>query len=116
MAIQEDALMGPVEFTAEVRDEGGATLVVLAGEVDIASCGALREVLVLPEVLNAPIVRVDLTGVEFLGSPGIGLFVSACKRVRESGGAFSVVCGRDNCRRLLEVAGLIEYLQVRDPT
>ena len=116
MAIQEGALAGPADFTAEVRDEGGATLVVLAGEIDIATCGALREVLVLPEVLNAPIVRIDLTGVEFLGSPGIGLLVSACKRVRESGGAFSVICDKDNNRRLLEVAGLIEYLQVQDST
>ena len=66
MAIDETALTGSVHLTAEVRDEDGRTVVMLAGEIDIATAGTLREVLVLPEVLNAPSVRLDLTEVAFL--------------------------------------------------
>ena len=114
MAIDETALIGSARFTAEVRDEDGRTIVSLAGEIDISTAGTLREVLVLPEVLNAPNVRLDLTDVEFLGSPGIGLLVSACKRIRNSGGSFSVICQQSEARRVLEISGLLEYLNVED--
>ena len=115
MAIDEAALTGSVDFTAEVRDEDGATVVTLAGEIDVYSAGTLREVLVLPEVLNAPTVRLDLSKVEFLGPTGIGLLVSACKRIKSSGGTLSVVCGQSEARRVLEISGLFEYLGVEDP-
>ena len=98
MAIGETALTGPAEFAAEVRDEDGATVVALAGEIDLSSAGALREVLVLPEVLNAPTVRVDLSKVEFLGSMGIGLLVAPRKRIKNSGGTFSLICGQGQPR------------------
>ena len=84
----------------------------LAGELDLSTAGALREVLALPEVFNAAAVRVDLTKVEFLGSTGIGVLVSACKRIKDSGGSFSVICGRSELRHVLEISGLLEYLHV----
>ena len=114
MAIDETALTGSVHLTAEVRDEDGRTVVMLAGEIDIATAGTLREVLVLPEVLNAPSVRLDLTEVAFLGSPGIGLLVSACKRIRNAGGSFSMICKQGEAQRVLEISGLLEYLNVED--
>ena len=112
MAIEEAALTGRAEFTAEVRDVDGATEVSLTGELDLSTAGALREVLVLPEVLSAPTVRVDLTKVDFLGSTGVGVLVSACKRIKASGGTFSVICDQNESWRVLELSGLLEYLHV----
>jgi anti-sigma B factor antagonist len=114
MAIEEAGRTEPTDFTAEIRDEDGATVVLLAGELDISSAGALREVLVLPEVVNTSNVRVDLTKVEFLDSSCIGVLVSACKRIAASGGTLSVACGQGEPRRALEVSGLLEYLHVED--
>ena len=37
MALQDDALTGPVTFTAQVRDEEGVTFVCLQGEVDLSN-------------------------------------------------------------------------------
>ena len=114
MAIEEAARTEPTDFTAEIRDEDGATVVLLAGQLDISSAGALREVLVLPEILSTSSVRVDLTKVEFLDSSGLGVFVSACKRITAAGGTFSVTCPQGEPRRALEVSGLLEYLHVED--
>ena len=113
MAIQDDALREPADFTAEVRDENGSTVLSLAGDLDISTSGALREVLMLPEVLNTPRVRVDLTRLEFLDSTCISLLVSACKRIRESGGTFSVSCREGIVLRVLQISGLVDYFQVR---
>jgi anti-sigma B factor antagonist len=114
MAIEEVARTEPTAFTAEIREEDGATVVLLAGELDISSAGALREVLVLPEVISASSVRVDLAKVEYLDSSGMGVLVSACKRIKASGGTFSVACAQGEPRRALEVSGLLEYLHVED--
>lgn len=115
MTIENEAsVTGQAEFAFEVVAEEDGVLVSIGGELDLASAGALREILVLPEVLDAPKVRIDLNGVDFLGSTGIGLLVSACKRVRDSGGTFSVLCAHGEPRRVLELSGLIEYLKVED--
>lgn len=112
MAIEEAVPTGPAEFTVEVRHENGATVVSLRGELDLSTAAELREVLVASEVLNAPAVRVDLTKVDFLGSTGVGVLVSACKRVKASGGTFSVISGQNEFGRILEIAGLLDYLHV----
>lgn len=115
MTIEDDPVAtGAADFGFEVVAEDDGVVVSILGELDLSTAGALREVFVLPEVLNAPAVRVDLTHVEFLGSTGIGLIVSACKRIKQSGGTFSVICGQNPARRALEVSGLIDYLQVQD--
>jgi anti-sigma B factor antagonist len=115
MTIPSESLVtGQAEFAFEVVAEDGGVLVSIWGELDLATAAALREILVSPEVFDAPKVRVDLTGVEFLGSTGIGVLVTACKRVRALGGTFSVICGRGEPRRVLEVSGLNEYLQIGD--
>ena len=112
MAIDEAALTGPADFTAEIRDVDGATVVALAGEIDISTAGTLREVLVMLPLDTGPTVRVDLTNVEFLGSSGVGVLVSACRRIKESGGTFSVICNQDDTRRVLEISGLLDYMHV----
>ena len=114
MAIDEAELAGTADFTARMREEDGIMVVSLAGEIDLSNAATLREVFVLPEVLTAPAVQVDLTRVEFMGSTGVGVLVSACKRKRHSGGAFSVVCPQNPVWRVLELLGLIEYLNVED--
>ena len=87
--------------------------VALKGELDISMAGELREQLARPEVLGARRVCVDLNRVDFLESSCIDLIVSTCKRVRGSGGSFSVTCGAGGIVRLVfEVDGLVEYLQV----
>lgn len=112
MAIQDHELRGKPTFVAEVSDDGGGTLVSLAGELDLSNAPALREILVSPEVSGAGSVLVDLNEVSFLDSSIIGVIVSACKRKRSEGGDFSVKCGPGLARRALEVSGLVEYLEI----
>lgn len=61
-------------------------------------------------------VKVDLTRVTFLGSTGIGLLVAACKRIRSTGGAFSMRCGDGMALGVLQISGLVEFLEVEGPS
>lgn len=112
MALQDDALTGPVTFTAQVREAEGVTLVCLQGELDLSTASALHELLVAPELLTAPEVRIDLTQVIFIDSTTIGLLVAACKKERSVGGIFSLRCSEGPVLRVLEVSGLIDFFKV----
>jgi anti-sigma B factor antagonist len=114
MAIDEAALVGPAEFTAEVRELPGLTVMELSGELDLSSAGTLREALLFLELDGGLNVEMDLRGLSFLGSTGIGVIVTACKRVRASGGTFSVSCDHTLARRVLDVAGLVDFLELHD--
>ena len=56
----------------------------------------------------------DLRGLSFLESAGLGVIVSACKRIRASGGTFSTSCDHNLARRTLEIAGLVDFLELQD--
>jgi anti-sigma B factor antagonist len=103
------------DFLAEVHsDAEGSVQVTLTGEFDLSTAADLRACLTRSEVFDAERIHVDLTGVTFLDSSSIGLLVAACKRVRTAGSTFSVGCNAGPARRILEIAGLLEYLQVED--
>jgi anti-sigma B factor antagonist len=104
----------PAEFAVEVSELPGLTLVELSGELDVSTAGALREALLLLELDGGLGIEIDLRGLSFLGSTGIGVIVSACKRVRASGGTFSVSCDHNLARRVIEVAGLVDFLELHD--
>jgi anti-anti-sigma factor len=114
MVMDEAAMTGPARFVAEVVDEAEGVVVSLAGELDLAGAETLREVFLLPEVLNSPAVRVDLAGVKFLDSTCIGVLVSACKRVRSKGGTFSASCVEGIVHRVLHVSGLLDFFDIEE--
>jgi anti-sigma B factor antagonist len=114
MAIDEAELAQPAEFTIEVRELPGLTVMELSGELDVSTAGALREALLMLELDGGLGIEIDLRRLSFLGSTGIGVIVAACKRVRASGGTFSVSCDHNLARRVIEVAGLVDFLELHD--
>ena len=105
---------GSVEFTVVVRDQRGVTSIELAGELDLSTSSSFREAMVALDLDGGLAVHMDLNRLTFLGSPGVGLIVSVCKRVRSSGGTFSVTCEEPGIRKTIEVAGLAEYLRLNE--
>ena len=112
MSLQERNPGRGASVVALLISEGSA-LVTPAGELDISNAGELREQLARSEVLHARQVCVDLNKVGSWTRHCIDLIVTACKRIRATGGSFAVACDlRGTVRRRFEVEGLVEYLQV----
>jgi anti-anti-sigma factor len=113
MAIQEfGERVGSLNgFTVQVDEAEGPVFVKPCGELDISTAPVLRERLEPLRKAIAADVLMDLDHLTFLDSSGISLIVTVCKRVRANGGSFSVTCSVPQIRRVLEIAGLLEYLQ-----
>ncbi len=114
VATQVDSLPSPGDLKVTVREMPGQTVVELSGELDLATVATLREALVVLDLDSGLHMEVDLSSLSFLGSTGVSLIVMACKRVRASGGTFSTTCGHNLARRVLEVSGLLDFLELHD--
>ena len=113
MANEDEDSPHEPQFASGPGDPDGLVLIELSGELDISNAGEVRERLARPEVLDAPVVQVDLSEATFIDSAIIGLLVSACKRVRASGGTFSVRCDVGPVRSTLEYAGLVDFFELQ---
>ena len=82
-----------------------ATLLVLRGDLDIATAPELRECLV--KVIDEGLrIVIDLEAVDFLDSAGLGILVGGLKRARTRGGELELVCSSHDVLKPLEITGL----------
>jgi anti-anti-sigma factor len=100
-------------FASELHNRDGTAVVALIGEIDVAQAPSVREALLTALQGDAEGLEIDLSGVSFLGSSGVAELVMACKLAQNLGREHAVTCGGSTQRRLLELLGLIEYLNVR---
>jgi anti-sigma B factor antagonist len=95
-----------MELRTEVSEVAGWTIVSIYGELDVATAPSLRERLIALVGDGATKLVLDLEGVDFLDSTGLGTIISALKRARTHGGDMRLVCTQARIRRLFEITGL----------
>jgi anti-sigma B factor antagonist len=90
----------------QVSELGRWTVVRLDGDVDIATAPRVREQLIGLMTERTPWVVLDLDGVGFLDSTGLGVVVGVLKRARTLGGDLRLVCSQPAVRRVFEITAL----------
>jgi anti-sigma B factor antagonist len=66
-----------------IHDDGARAVVVVRGEIDVASCPALNGIVA---DLTCPEIVLDLAEVTFMDSSGLAALLRAERRARELGG------------------------------
>jgi anti-sigma B factor antagonist len=103
-----------VRLVLDYRLDHGIAVARAAGEVDISTCGLLRDGLlrVVTDEERRGLV-VNLASVTFIDSTGIGVLVGVWRRVRASSGALAVaVPSSSQVRRTLDIAGLAQIIPI----
>lgn len=95
-----------MRLRTQVTEIAGWTVVSLYGELDVATSPELREQLIRVVGDGRARIVLDLEGVDFLDSTGLGTVVAALKRARTHGGDLRLVCTRGRITRLFELTGL----------
>lgn len=85
--------------------DGGLTLI---GEIDAHTAPGLGAAI---EALSGD-VALDLSGVEFVDSSGLRVLIDAHQSISGRGDSLSLHQPSDAVRRLLEISGVDEYLNV----
>ncbi len=102
------------DFRISVRDDSGSPTVVVEGEVDVATAPSLRDELYRLIEGGASRVVVDLSGMDFIDSTGLGVFVGALKRARERGGGIELRGLKPSARKVFEITGLDSAFTIAD--
>jgi len=111
---EHDSLLPPLEsdFEVDVRAETHGTVVAVSGELDVASSHLLEHE--LAKLHGAATVVVDLRGLTFIDSTGLGVLMRTHQLAVEQGRRFGIVRGNGQVDRLLNLTGLEHELLVGD--
>ena len=103
-----------MDLEIDTYAHGDWWVVSVRGEVDIATSPRLREIVIgLVSDGHAEII-VDLEGVDFLDSTGLGVLVGALKRVRTHGGELRLICTVPRVLKVFEITGLDRVFVLAD--
>ncbi|MGL5867141.1 MAG: STAS domain-containing protein [Dermatophilaceae bacterium] len=94
-----------LSVTTSHRD-GGISVVAVGGEVDVTTAAQLRQALDAEVTTGRVRLVVDLEGVTFIDSTGLGVLVGRLKLVRHQSGWLRVVCSTDRILRVFQITGL----------
>jgi len=103
-----------VDLVVHVDDRDGWAVAHVHGDVDMTTAPRLRERVIDLIVGGQPNVVLDLQGVDFIDSTGLGVVVGLLKRTRSQGGDLRLVSTRPALRKVLELTALDHALPMAD--
>lgn len=101
-----------MDLSLESREVGDRTVLTVAGEIDVYTAPKLRDK--ITDVVNDGhyAIVVDLEGVEFLDSTGLGVLVGGLKKVRAHSGSLDLVCSQDRLLKIFRITGLSKVFTI----
>src|SRR5215212_7322710 len=112
----ENRLHGVSRLQLSTSVAGGAAVIVLEGELDLAGANALEEELASPEVEAAPALVLDMRGVDFMDSSGLRVIAVTLQDSQDRGRRFALVPGAAQVMRVFDITRMRERLEfVQDP-
>jgi anti-sigma B factor antagonist len=99
-------------FTVQLQQRSDATVIVVSGELDIASAPELEQALnqIRPELTK--LVVVDLRELGFMDSTGLSIIVRAHQRLSEQDCELTLTNGPPQVQRLLDLTGVADRLRL----
>src|SRR3954451_4461740 len=93
------------QLTIQTGRDGGHARVAAAGEIDLSSCGELRDA-VLECAEGAERLLLDLQGVDFIDTTGLGTLLELRSTLQAKGVLFEIVAADGPVRQAVDVTGL----------
>jgi len=97
---------GPSPVSVSLRTDNGSSLLLVAGKVDLASVGALRDGIDQALSRQLPRLIIDLAGVGFLDSTGLSALLDAHRQALGGGTTFLAINCQPPVHRIMAAAGV----------
>lgn len=103
-----------MEVSVTSRERGDFTIVEVVGEIDVYTASVLREKLAdLIDADHTDLI-VDLTGVGFLDSTGLGVLVGGLKKIRGFGGRLQLVIDQEKVMKVFRITALTQVFTIHE--
>ncbi|QDI92475.1 anti-sigma factor antagonist [Salicibibacter halophilus] len=86
----------------------------VSGEIDTYTAPQLKEALMPLAGKPGATVTVDLGGVDYIDSTGLGIFVGALKAADQNNGTLRLVSLNERVQRLFSITGLDEVIDIEE--
>ena len=103
-----------MDLGLDVSERGKYAVLSVHGEVDVYTAPKFRERLIELVTEGKHQIVVDLEGVDFLDSTGLGVLVGALKRVRAHEGSLLLVCTQERLLKIFRITGLAKVFPIYD--
>ena len=101
-----------MELGLDVTERNGYAVLAVFGEVDVYTAPHFRERLIELVSEGKHRIVVDLEGVDFLASTGLGVLVGGLKRVRAHDGSLDLVCTQERILKIFRITGLTKVFPI----
>ncbi|TMC54133.1 MAG: STAS domain-containing protein [Chloroflexi bacterium] len=88
------------------QTDGGVAVIVPSGRLDVAGAPALKDAISQLAKNGPPKVVIDMEGISFVDSTGLGSVISALKEIRNSQGELRLAAPNQQVRVVLELTTL----------
>ena len=98
-----------------VTFEGSTLIISPNGEIDHHSARSLRERIDNEMYSNRPSVMIlDLSGIDFMDSSGLGLIMGRYALMQKIGGELSLISPNERIMKILKLAGLDRIIKIEE--
>jgi len=99
-------------FSVQVREQDGIAILELSGELDIGGVPAVKEA--FEECFGKGLVNVvlDLSGMGYTSSAGMGVFMGIARQVKEKDGDVKMVGVNDRVGRVFTLIGIPKIFNI----
>jgi anti-sigma B factor antagonist len=97
-----------------LRNVEGTPVLDLNGEVDSYNSPKLRERMVNLIDDGQSNLVINLSGVDYIDSTGLGTLVGGLKRASEKGGAIQIICPNEQIYKVFSITGLVKVFKIFD--
>ncbi|MEI2711809.1 MAG: anti-sigma factor antagonist [Nocardioides sp.] len=101
-----------MDLTLATRDADASTIITVGGEIDVYTAPKLRDLITELVGQGRYHLVVDMSGVEFLDSTGLGVLVGGLKKVRSNNGSLHLVCSQERLLKIFRITGLAKVFQI----
>ncbi len=105
---------GDIFFRTQVREVEGIPVIELEGEVDLSTSPAFKEEVYKVIESGKRDVVIDLDGLDFMDSTGLGVLVAVLKKTSVEGGSVRLVCSKRNILKVFGITGLDKVFPIYD--
>lgn len=101
-----------MDLTVTVEDRGTSTVAYVSGEIDAYTAPELRSTLLNLANTQHPDLVLDMGGVSFLDSTGLGCLIGALNRQRKTGGTLRLASVDDRILKIFRITCLDEVFEI----
>ncbi|MBL7260606.1 STAS domain-containing protein [Paractinoplanes lichenicola] len=102
----------PDEFVTSLNNNGETATVALRGEVDVLTVDQVRSALSDALATRPREIVVDLAGLVFIDSTGLGALIFGFQRARDAGIRFRLTGATPPVKQILVLSGLLEVVEL----